>query len=481
MLSTDAPHRATRHGTYYLDDGDVVVHVEDTLYRLHSFHLQRATTRFDAITKSLGDHAGVKEGGSDDHPLVLEGVQSLDFAHLLWFFYDSAYKWSGIIDHALTPKWESVLLVAETFDMKQVAKVACFALGRAGALSDVRKIGLAAKHDLGKDWAVEELKRVIAREAPLTTEEGRELGTDLTVMLAASRETQVRNQTLDSKPCAVTYCRTCCEEVLCQNRRHSCTFCRRSFPCPILRSVLDVTAIVDNITFPPLPRTFQHLLTWMKCLINVASGSTPGQMSCRWRTDIGQDLFVKVKSVVLGIHSYHLRRASSVFVDMLNLPVHGAAGEGKSRNHPIVLDIQPRQFENLLWFLYDSPYEWSYKANAALSPKWEDILVVGDMFNMEEACRVATYALDHNGGLPDVRKVSLCVRYDVDRNWAIEAIKRLCARRVALTREEARDIGLDMAIAIASAREAAYNASGGKISVGGSTLDEIVQKAIAGA
>lgn len=284
--------------------------VEDTLYRLHSFHLQRATTRFDAITKSLGDHAGVKEGGGDDHPLVLEGVQSLDFAHLLWFFYDSAYKWcvdllcqaatvftcgrSGIVDHALTPKWESVLLVAETFDMKQVAKVACFALGRAGALSDVRKIGLAAKHDLGKNWAVEELKRVIAREAPLTTEEGRELGTDLTIALAASRETQVRNQTLDVKPCAVTYCRTCCEDVLCQNRRHSCTFCRRSFPCPILRSVLDVTAIVDNITFPPLPRTSQHLLTWMKCLINVASGSTPGQMSCRWRTDIGQDLFVKV-------------------------------------------------------------------------------------------------------------------------------------------------------------------------------------------
>lgn len=102
--------------------------------------------------------------------------------------------------------------------------------------------------------------------------------------------------------------------------------------------------------------------------------------------------------------------------------------------------------------------------NAALSPKWEDILIVGDMFNMEEACRVATYALDHNGGLPDIRKVSLCVRHDVDRNWAIEAIKRLCARRVALTREEARDIGLDMAIAIASAREAAYNASGGKVS-----------------
>ncbi|KAI5831222.1 hypothetical protein K523DRAFT_213419, partial [Schizophyllum commune Tattone D] len=67
--------------------------VEDTLYCLHSFHLQRATTRFDAILKTLGDHASVKEGGGDDHPLVLEGVQSLDFEHLLWFYYESAYKW----------------------------------------------------------------------------------------------------------------------------------------------------------------------------------------------------------------------------------------------------------------------------------------------------------------------------------------------------------------------------------------------------
>ena len=87
------------------------------------------------------------------------------------------------------------------------------------------------------------------------------------------------------------------------------------------------------------------------------------------------------------------------------------------------------------------------------------------MFNMEEICRVATYALDHNGGLTDIRKVALCVRHDIDKSWAAEALERICVRQHALTKDEAREIGLDMTAAIASAREAAYKVSGGNITV----------------
>lgn len=113
MQPSETPRRATRHDTFYIDEGDLVVRVgpffggalrmlngfssqvEDTLYRFHSFHLRRATTYFDTIIES-GDadaQAGIKEGASDDHPLVVEGVKALDFEYLLWFFYESAYKW----------------------------------------------------------------------------------------------------------------------------------------------------------------------------------------------------------------------------------------------------------------------------------------------------------------------------------------------------------------------------------------------------
>ena len=71
---------------------------------------------------------------------------------------------SGIVDPALTEKWESILLLAEKFGMKQAAKVACYALGRAGVLSDVHKIALCVKHGLGKDWVVEDNGGCAAKE-----------------------------------------------------------------------------------------------------------------------------------------------------------------------------------------------------------------------------------------------------------------------------------------------------------------------------
>ena len=53
------------------------------------------------------------------------------------------------------------------------------------------------------------------------------------------------------------------------------------------------------------------------------------------------------------------------------------------------------------------------------------------------------------------------MRHEVDRGWAVEAIKRVCGRQDALTKEEARDIGLDMTASIASVREAVYKATYG--------------------
>ncbi|KAL1753386.1 hypothetical protein FB107DRAFT_292462 [Schizophyllum commune] len=365
MQPTETTHHASRHGTFYLDEGDLVARAEDTLYRFHSFHLQRATTHFDTSIQSLRNEA-TQEGSHDYRPLVLDGVKSLDFEHLLWFFYELAYRWSGIVDPALTEKWESILLLAEKFGMKQAATVACHALGRAGILSDVHKIALCVKHGLGKDWVVEELKRTVSRDEPLTQGEGRDLGPDTTILLAAAREA-LRPQ-------------------------------------------------------PSAP---------------INHGTAISEMASKG------DLFLQA------------------FQDMLNSPFTGTSDEGQTRHCPIVLDLKTHQFRSFLWFLYDSAYEWSYKADPELASRWEDVLVVADMFNMEEVCRVATYALDHNGGLPDIRKISLCVRHEVDKSWAFEAIKRVCARQEALTEEEACDMGLKMAINIASAREIAYKSSGG--------------------
>ena len=70
----------------YIEPSDVLLtQVEATPYRVHSFHLQRATAHFDK------DLQAFREG--DGKPITLEDVKRTDFENLLWFFYESAYNW----------------------------------------------------------------------------------------------------------------------------------------------------------------------------------------------------------------------------------------------------------------------------------------------------------------------------------------------------------------------------------------------------
>ena len=67
---------------------------ENTLFRFHSSHLQRDTTYFDSAIAKMSASSGVSPVGStDDKPLALDNVRAQDFENLLWFFYESAYKW----------------------------------------------------------------------------------------------------------------------------------------------------------------------------------------------------------------------------------------------------------------------------------------------------------------------------------------------------------------------------------------------------
>ena len=64
------------------------------MFRIHSFHLQRDTTYFDDSIASLSGNPGQGSVGSiDANPLPVDDVNAIDFEHLLWFFYESAYNW----------------------------------------------------------------------------------------------------------------------------------------------------------------------------------------------------------------------------------------------------------------------------------------------------------------------------------------------------------------------------------------------------
>lgn len=201
-----------------------VLGLVNTLFRLHSFHLQTTTRYFDEALQPRDLDADVSKAFDVDDPIVLSDVNSEDFENLLWFFYDSAYIWSGVVDPSVTKKWESVLLLAEKFDMKKVAKVACHALGRAGVLQDVPRIALCVKYDMGKDWMLEGLKRLLLREEPLSVEEAVLLGPEVTAKLAAARE-QVYRGHIDTTSCTVqsAVCQRCPRLTTCAGGLHICT------------------------------------------------------------------------------------------------------------------------------------------------------------------------------------------------------------------------------------------------------------------
>ena len=110
MQSAYTSASVSRHGTYYIHEGDIIMRVstavnvlnhysrfrqaENTLFQIHSFHLQRDTTYFDDSIASLDANSGQGSVGSiDAYPLPVDDVNAIDFEHLLWFFYESAYHW----------------------------------------------------------------------------------------------------------------------------------------------------------------------------------------------------------------------------------------------------------------------------------------------------------------------------------------------------------------------------------------------------
>ena len=81
---------------------------------------------------------------------------------------------------------------------------------------------------------------------------------------------------------------------------------------------------------------------------------------------------------------------------------------------------------------------------SAISTKWESVLNLADMFDMDEVAQVATYALDRCGTLSDMRKIALCVRHQIPREWALEALKNVCSRKEVISVEEAKEMGVVM-------------------------------------
>ena len=109
----------------------------------------------------------------------------------------------------------------------------------ANALGDVRKITLAVKYGLGKEWVLEELKHTVTRDAPPSEDEKAEIGSPtLVAALTAAHGSlhpppAVKASGCDPLDLEALECRACNGFKNCNGRNHSCpTSLSHTTPCP---------------------------------------------------------------------------------------------------------------------------------------------------------------------------------------------------------------------------------------------------------
>ncbi|KAI5887703.1 uncharacterized protein SCHCODRAFT_02589194 [Schizophyllum commune H4-8] len=443
METKPPPLSVLPSGDYYFDDGDVVVQVESTLFRIHAYHLRRTTSFFD---ERLEPRKGVLGAGAsqDLSRIVLEDVTVEAFRDLLWFFYESAYNQRDA--PCLKDKWERIFSLALTYQMLPVLRAASSVLDGLGLLDEVRKVvlcatlGVSSRTTFGAAGA---LKMIILRTRPLSDVESRLLGLGATVAVSRAREQALISSCADSSPS----CPSCGREAICYRGMHICHRrskgsgeCKHHYRrCPNAGSYMtkaSIQAMLDLVA----PYAGIYILR---------RASEPYH-----QIGVAHLQVLQIGGRIFFLHSYHLRRASKVFRTMFTLPAEQSCPEGATQDRPIQLQFTNNvAFANLMWFFYRYPYKWQVATahgnygcsffrsrTSAVDDddvhNWESILIIADRFDMEDVIQTALYNLGKMNALEDVRKISLSDRYTIDPEWAFDAFRRLCIRPDPLTMTE---------------------------------------------
>ncbi|RPD65580.1 hypothetical protein L227DRAFT_466941, partial [Lentinus tigrinus ALCF2SS1-6] len=167
-----------RHPDYYFEDGNLTILVDDVLFKLHRAVLASGASAF---TDRFSHH----DGGSDEWPLPLSGTRVREFAMFLSVIYPASR--AGTLKSHTLEEWIVIL--------DQSYKWGCSA-GRAMAveylqslsMDHVLKIAIWKKYELGEAYIIPSYHAICIRQHPLSAAEGKLLGLDAAVRLAAMRD-----------------------------------------------------------------------------------------------------------------------------------------------------------------------------------------------------------------------------------------------------------------------------------------------------
>ncbi|KAI6037099.1 hypothetical protein BKA83DRAFT_4171785 [Pisolithus microcarpus] len=125
--------------------------------------------------------------------------------------------------------------------------------------------------------------------------------------------------------------------------------------------------------------------------------------------------------------------------------------EGTSDESPIRIDrISKDDFEQLLKALFHRKYGSQLDLPHGIE-QWTSVLKLSTTWNFERLRQAAIDALIESG-IGAVDRIVLSQRYYI-KNWLLPALNELARRPEPITLEEAKRMGIDIALKLASVRE----------------------------
>ncbi|KAH9856712.1 hypothetical protein C2E23DRAFT_689331, partial [Lenzites betulinus] len=178
----------TPHADYYFEDGNLIVLVENTLFKLFRSTFTRHSVVFrDLFSLPTGQDGQKAEGQDDTNPLTFSGISATDFERLLWVLYPPNY---GIHKAKSADEWHSILSLASRWEFTDVRALAIRQLQTLD-MPPVDRILLAQEFDIGGRWALAAYTALCERPTPLSLAEATRLGLETATTIAQLRE-QIR-------------------------------------------------------------------------------------------------------------------------------------------------------------------------------------------------------------------------------------------------------------------------------------------------
>ncbi|KAI9064781.1 hypothetical protein FKP32DRAFT_1675319 [Trametes sanguinea] len=181
----EVPPFPVPHADYYFEDGNLVVLVENTLFRLFRSTFVRHSAVFKDLFSLPTGHSGAPvEGNDDDNPLHFSGISAVDFERLLWVLYPSSYS-----SHKAKTldEWRSILGLATRWEFNDVRELAIRELQNLD-MPPVDRICLGQEFEIDGHWALSAYTALCERSEPLSLDEAARLGLDVSIRIARLRE-----------------------------------------------------------------------------------------------------------------------------------------------------------------------------------------------------------------------------------------------------------------------------------------------------